>query len=530
MSGSAADGGRLAGRPERRPAPWRWLGVAGLVGLAVLCVAPVAALVPATLLEHTVAASALSVRRVGLLLTSVRLATLVLVADALVAGVVALWAHTAPRGRAMVVLAAALAAGFVPPVAHAAAWAGMGEWLRRLLHLTATPIAGFPGAFLAQSSAYLPLAIAIALVGVLAVDPALVDASRVFRPDGTALSRVVLPLSAPAILAGGGIAAVLSLGDEAVPAAFGVDTAAMELFASFAADGRAARTLALAWPLTLVAIVVAVACAAPLRRASLAIRWGRRGWSAPARIAAGMRVTFAVTVAAVVGSSTAVFAALIAGAMPPGTAASAVASAASDIATTVLVAATCGLVAFGVGGLAGAPAGPSAPPSRLVWAIALLALVVPAPVTGAGLVALLNNPWSGAVYDSPAILVLASLARFAPLAAIVVAVTAARLDRRVLEAAVIARRPGTSFVRVVVPQLAPAAAVGGLLVGAFAAGELGATLMVLPAGTSTAVVRAFNLLHYGASQQVAAIALAVAVLGVGAAAAAFALGRRALGR
>jgi iron(III) transport system permease protein len=44
---------------------------------------------------------------------------------------------------------------------------------------------------------------------------------------------------------------------------------------------------------------------------------------------------------------------------------------------------------------------------------------------------------------------------------------------------------------------------------ALAAGELGATLLVAPPGQATLTMRVFNLLHYGATESVAALALMV---------------------
>jgi iron(III) transport system permease protein len=506
--------------------PWRWASVAGATLLAALCVLPVAALVPAALSHPAIAADALSSRRLGLLFSSVRLATLVLVIDTTVAGAAVLWAHAARPRRARIALGVASAAAFVPPVAHAAAWAGVSDGVRRLLDLPVTPLTGIAGAAVAQGSAYLPLAIVLALAGVWAVDPRLLDAARVQRSDGVALARVLLPLAAPAILAGGGVAALLSLGDEAVPAVFGLDTAAMELFASFAADGSAGATLALSWPLALVCALAALACAAPLRAVSVRPAWGRRAWAVPPSYTALTQSALVAGAVLAVSSSAAVFGALLVGAMPPPVAAAAVGAALPDIATTCLVALGAGASAAALGLLAGSPSGPGATASRWTWGLALVAAVVPAPVMGAGLVALYNNSATAPLYDSGWMLVLAALARFAPLAAIAVAVAAARLDRRSMEAALVSARPGRALLRVVMPQLLLPAAAGGLLVAAFAAGELGATLMVIPPGTSTAVVRAFNLLHYGASQEVAAIALAVAVAGVAAAFGSWLVGRK----
>jgi iron(III) transport system permease protein len=451
---------------------------------------------------------------------------MVLVLDTLIAGAAVLWAQTVPRRTAFIVMAVALAGAFVPPVAHAAAWAGVGESLRRLMGLAVTPLSGMTAAVVAQTTAFLPIAVAIGLAGVMAIDPSLVDAARVQRPDSAALRRVVLPLAVPAVLAAGGIAALLSLGDEAVPSAFGVNTAAMELFSAYASDGNAGATLALAWPLAVIAAVAALACAAPLRRVSLRPAWGRPAWSAPPRFGMGTRILLGSGAMLAAGASAVTFCALLAGSGTPREALTAVSSAGPDIATTLLVSAVCTVVAGFVGLAAGSPAGVGTAPSRGVWALALLAAVVPAPLVGAGLAALYNTAATSAVYDSAAMPVLASLARFAPLAALAVAIAASRLPRRVLEASLVQLPPMRAYVRVVAPLLATAALAGGLIVGAFASGELGATLMVLPPGQSTAVVRAFNLLHYGASQEVAAIALAVASLGIVAAGLGWTVARR----
>ena len=89
--------------------------------------------------------------------------------DTLVAGAAVLWAHSAPPRRAKLVLGVALAAAFVPPVAHAAAWVGVGDAARRILDLAASPLAGLPAVVLAQSSAYLPLCLGGALMVVFAL-------------------------------------------------------------------------------------------------------------------------------------------------------------------------------------------------------------------------------------------------------------------------------------------------------------------------------------------------------------------------
>ena len=61
--------------------------------------------------------------------------------------------------------------------------------------------------------------------------------------------------------------------------------------------------------------------------------------------------------------------------------------------------------------------------------------------------------------------------------------------------------------RIHLPLLIPGllAAAGVMLV--FSVGELGATLLVLPPGSSTITIRVYNYLHYGGSASVAALCL-----------------------
>jgi iron(III) transport system permease protein len=71
------------------------------------------------------------------------------------------------------------------------------------------------------------------------------------------------------------------------------------------------------------------------------------------------------------------------------------------------------------------------------------------------------------------------------------------------------------------PLVAPGLAAGIGLVAALTMGELCATLLVIPPGQSTLVLRIYNYLHYGATDTVArlCLVLTLSVLIVGGAAA-----------
>jgi iron(III) transport system permease protein len=139
--------------------------------------------------------------------------------------------------------------------------------------------------------------------------------------------------------------------------------------------------------------------------------------------------------------------------------------------------------------------------------VALLA--VPSTVVGVGLIALFNRP--GLVvdlYGTNAMLVVAGIARFLPLAALSMGSAIHSIPRSHEEAAATA---GAGWLRtiagVVVPQLARAAAATWVIVFVLAFGELGASILVVPPGGDTLPIRIYTLIANALPAQVAALAL-----------------------
>ena len=76
------------------------------------------------------------------------------------------------------------------------------------------------------------------------------------------------------------------------------------------------------------------------------------------------------------------------------------------------------------------------------------------------------------------------------------------------------RSPWHGFLRVTLPLYRSGLLLAGILLVTLTAGELGATLLVAQPGAPTLMIRLFNLLHYGASREVAALCLTL-MAGIG---------------
>jgi iron(III) transport system permease protein len=150
--------------------------------------------------------------------------------------------------------------------------------------------------------------------------------------------------------------------------------------------------------------------------------------------------------------------------------------------------------------------------AQWLWIGVLVSFLTPAPLIGILLIEL-QNLFPRFVDPGPIMPVLAALIRFTPLAAVALAMQRRRINPAYVEAAQILQgNPLKKFWTVVLPLLIPGLLVSIGLVFSLTLGELGATLMVAPPGSSTLALKIYNYLHYGASDQVASLCLLLTFL------------------
>jgi iron(III) transport system permease protein len=147
--------------------------------------------------------------------------------------------------------------------------------------------------------------------------------------------------------------------------------------------------------------------------------------------------------------------------------------------------------------------------SRVGW-VPLLGVVgaglaVPAPIVGLGLIILWNHGWSAAIYQGPAIVILAWLARFLPVAIFLAQGALARVPRELESAAALAGRgPCERLAAVVLPNAAPGLVAAWLAIYVLSATEFGATLLVAPPGSPLLAPSVVNLMRRGQDPEIAA--------------------------
>jgi iron(III) transport system permease protein len=453
-------------------------------------------------------------RTLGLLWNSLAVAVVVAVLATALGTGLAVWLASRGRMRRLVGTLY-LVPLLIPPYIHALEWmavAGRRQLLDRLFSVLPVPTGatfsayGFWPVVLVLSLALFPIVTLLVRRGLDAVQPELLEAGLLLDTSWHVFCRIVIPLLRPSVVAAAGLVFVLAMVEYGVPSLLQYNVFVMEMYAAFSQHFDPVRAFATVLPLVAAATAILMVSQSRLRSSPLSARPSpvlpadAGTWPIAARVALALCASvwvLAVSVPVVV---------LLIRTGSPATLVRAASLASGELVRTLGVAAVTGLVAAAIA----VPLG-LAFLQRMTgfrWLVLTLPLAIPAPLTAVALIYIWNRAVLDWGYGTLALLVLAHLARFLPFAAFAAFSGTRNVDPLLLEAAalpdVAARRRLT---RVVLPLLAPTILVTWLVTFVLSLGELGASLLLSPPGQATLSMVVYNLLHYGATEMVSALAL-----------------------
>lgn len=404
----------------------------------------------------------------------------------------------------------------VPPYLFGVAWTASFFALNELLLTSGYHglfMSGWVGSCATESMALLPLATGFAFLALESVNPSLLEAARLHHAEGRVFLRICLPLSLPTLGVGCGFILVISLMDYSIPSLFATNTYAMEIFSRYSADGDAGVALLTALPLLLlITIMLAVgisplrhAAATPWRGSQLFLRCTKwPGWVLTAQYAAiSLLLMQAIIPAVMMCWMTATPARLL----------QSLNSAQLEMRYSLLLAATVMFTGVPLAMALSAQLARKGLAGIFCWCVTLFPLALPASLIGIGMVRLVNIGFEAGLNLAPLGPVLANLVRFLPIAALILYAQRLRSDPTLIDAMQCFQRSrwqGALTVRW--PMMLPGVALAAVLLFTFTISELGATLLVAEPGAATIMMRLYNLMHYGASREVAA--LTVTLMGI----------------
>ncbi len=493
----------------------------------VIAVAPVALLgvmwlAPALLGNpHMLVWALPSERTLHLLGKSFLLAATVTAMSTVLGTGLAVWMVSEGWGRKLV-RAAYLVPFFIPSYIHVLTWmaiAGRRQLLDQLFtfitgveRLTFSAYGFWPTALVLTSISF-PIVALLVRTSLEAIESELLEAASLVKAPWSVVRHIVLPLALPSIQAGAGLAFVLTLIEYGVPSMFENNVYVMEIYASFSQDYDLQKALAISIPLIALAVVILVLSQWRLRSNPLRGKPGSSLHLATSTLPLPVRALLLLSVSVWCISSTAPVLVLLTRGGLPSVMTAALAPAGREIVLTFIVALVCAIgVAIIAIPLAAALTGSSSN-WKLGWLVCALPLAIPSPVIGTALIHLWSQPWLAWGYGTNLMLMVAHVARFLPFGVYAAASRVRNVDPLLLEAASLPdvgswRR----FLWVSLPISIPALSITSLVAFTLSLGELGASLLIAPPGEATLTMRVYNLLHYGATDTVAALSLVILLM------------------
>src|SRR5215213_2539061 len=366
------------------------------------------------------------------------------------------------------------------------------------------------GAVVVLGLAFYPLSMLATEAAARRVDARLEESALLAANPRRVLWRITLPLIGPTVAAAGLIVFVLALSEFGVPALLRVRVFTTEAFTAFAAFYDFGAGVALCAPLLVVALIV-----------SMVIKFiiGERLLVTTRSLQLGLPLTFSrpfqtavlIGIAVVICASTLLpLAALLFETTGFNRIASAVSTSGHAMANSLWLAFVGATLIVALAVVLGYGRARTRSRVRTFFDPAFILLfAVPSTVVGIGIIGLWNRDGvMGHVYSSQWIIVVAYIARFAPVAALMLAAGVRQISTSSEHAAEIAGVSWTrTFASIVLPQLRNGLAATWVVSFIFCFGELGATILVAPPGESTLPVRVYTLIANTPSSEVASLAL-----------------------
>jgi iron(III) transport system permease protein len=500
---------------------WRWPSTRRIVFaiaaalFAVCCLLPIAYLLSTAFRGGSIAGDVLSLdaRQRGLLWNTALLGVGTAGLATFIGAPLGVALAKVPlRGKSLLRVALAVPV-LLPPYVVALAWTYLGgsrgvvasvlgydllsEWTYSL-----------PAAIVVLSLGFYPLSMLATEVALRRIDARLEEAAVLFTPASVVLRRITFPLAAPGLLGAGLIIFVLAVSEFGVPGLLRVRVYTTEVFTAFAAFYDFSRAIVVALPLLFVCLIVALAAVllvgerlVSASRASGAPLVVLDAWRRPASaaaisalaIASGIPLVVLIREALGAESPAAVF---------QGSGPAIVKSlllAAIGATAVVLVATSVGYARARVGARVG----------RVADTLLVVVFAVPSTIVGVALIGLWNRPGLfGAIYGTDAMYTLGYLARFVPVATLVIAAATRYVPMSHEEAASVSGAGWLrTMIRIVVPQIRLGLVTAWVVAFVLAFGELGVSILIAPPGEATLPIRIYTIIANTPASHVAALAL-----------------------
>lgn len=449
-------------------------------------------------------------RRLGLASNTFLLAALAGLGCMAVGLAAAAWLHNGPlrrkRARWFFLLLAP-----VPYYVYALTWMYLIRALGRIDRSIMRSLAsGLLPCVFVNILSFLPLTTGVILSAMEHHDQKAEEMGSIYADGDRVFFRIVLPDIAPAVLAAGAMAFILSATDFSVPSLFQYQTYTLEIFSEYNRTGNLGQTGLLALPMILPVLgLLALADRglgtipvrkSPLDGEGLELAMGLR-------LAGGLAVALCVMQVLVPAAIFLLQVTDFEGLWES------LRLCWEELAVSMGIAA----LSAGTSVLLAGPAAVCLGQKKWYWRLpALLPIAVPSSLIGMGMLKAVNGSPIHGISQTLYFPALGCAVKYMPFAFLLFCARHRRIHREELEAGQIHMpSPWQYFRKILLPLYRPAIWGSGAVVFLLTVGEEGIPLVLMPPGYETLAVKVYNYLHYGASELVSGFCLLTVLLTAG---------------
>jgi len=375
-------------------------------------------------------------------------------------------------------------------------------------------IYGLAGCIAILALSYFPFVTLLALSGLRSVDRRLEEAASLSHGELGALRSITVPLISPHILTGAIFVFIFALSNYEVPDLLRVNAYPVEIFVLFSAFYREGAATAASLPLILVTIPAILLIRHYMGSRSYVTLSSASSYPVVVNLGKWKKLAFGFVVLVFLLSAVLPITDLVIRSGSVVSYATALRTAHRQILTGIALAAIAATAMIVLGFSISYFIERSKGRTRgLMETLSLLPFAVPATVLGIGLISVWNTPMTQFVYGSSLIVLFGYTARFIPFVTRAIGSSLRQIHLDLEEAGLLCSNSWSQRMsKIVVPLAEPGILAGWCLAYAFSVGELGTTLLVIPPGEATLPIRIYTLMHYGASQIVAALCMVLVVV------------------
>lgn len=391
---------------------------------------------------------------------------------------------------------------------HVLAWTNTFNYINQILNFDLIMLSGNFITCFVQFMTYYPITTALCLLGLELIPAEYIESAKLYKNYNAILFKIIIPLAFPYIIAGGIFVFLITIMDYTIPSLYQINVYAMEIFADYSTYSDGIRALELSFPIIALAIFVIFTFKKYLKSINIK-SFKFKSQSINLKLAIPIYVFGCVSMILFIFQIIVPLFQLFNLSIRENFLKNVVESK-NELGYTFLLSIISAIIAVIISFVVAEYMNKG---NKILWILNIVPFVIPASLTGIGIIMIYNRSIFGNIYGSSFMVILSDCGRFIPFSVLILAFMFRQEDKLLIDAANIYKKNELiSLVKIKIPIFIKSIFASTVFIFVLSSQELGASLMVVPPGYGTITMKIYNYMHYGATGKVASLCLFMTII------------------